>query len=90
MYKCVTLTKPSPDGIGTLVIQNTWVRSEIAVVGAVLDRLECSETGQIRSGWKVVEVADVERDGRYLLPRAHRTSIFGSLEHNRTRKDKGN
>ena len=56
MYKCVTLTKPSPDGAGLLVMQNAWVRSEIAIPGAVLDRLECPETGMIRNGWTVTDV----------------------------------
>jgi hypothetical protein len=69
MYRMCDLTKVVPDG--TLLIQNTWIRSEIAIVGAVLKNLRDADTGVIRDGWTVASVSKEERPESYLMARVH-------------------
>ena len=69
MYKMVTLAKPVEGGTARL---ETWIRSEIAVVGAVLDKLKDVESGEVRYGWTVESVGDGERPEKLLIAQSHR------------------
>jgi hypothetical protein len=73
-YKQCCLSKPVEGGTAYM---HSWIRSEIAMPGQVLDKLEDSETGVWEFGWKV----------KLLIHRSHRTNVFGSLEANRTPKE---
>ena len=83
-YRQCSLSKPVKDGTAYM---HSWIRSEIAVPGQVLDKLEDTETGVWEYGWKVKDVADTELPEKLLIHRSHRTNVFGSLEANRTPKE---
>lgn len=69
MYKMCSLTKKVDDGV--LIIQNTWIRSEIAVIGNVLDKLKDVDSGIVRDGWTVESATVEERPESYLMARVH-------------------
>lgn len=68
MYKLVTLSKPVEGGVARL---ETWIRSEIAIQGVVLDKLKDAEFGLIRSGWMVESVGASERAENTLISQSH-------------------
>jgi hypothetical protein len=69
MYKMCDLTKVVSDGI--LLMQNQWIRSEIAIPGAVIDKLRDVDTGVVRCGWTVADASADERPESYLMGRVH-------------------
>jgi len=49
-YMQCQLSKPVDGGVARMV---SWIRSEIAVPGNLLGRLEDADTGRIETGWRV-------------------------------------
>ena len=68
MYKQCTLRKPVEGGTAWMV---SWIRSQVAVVGRELDRLEDAETGVIESGWFVHDVTEPAMPEQLLIRQAH-------------------
>jgi hypothetical protein len=68
MYKMVTLSKVVEGGVARL---ETWIRSEIAIQGVVLDKLKDAESGEIRNGWTVESVGATGRPEKELISRSH-------------------
>lgn len=83
-YKQCQLTKETNDGTAFMV---SWIRSELAHIGKTIDRLEDTETGVVEMGWKVMGVSDRAYPENLLMYRSHRP-VFGSLEANKTKKEK--
>ncbi len=71
MYKLVTLRKDNGDGTFT-VMWSQWIRSELAVVGNVIDKLKDADSGVIRSGFTVVSASAEERAESLLIPKLHK------------------
>jgi hypothetical protein len=69
MYKMVTLIKQVPDGVLCI---DTWIRKEVAIKGAVLDKLKDMTTGQIRNGWTVESVVEGEVTEQFLMGRSNK------------------
>ena len=90
MYKQCNLSKPVTEGehAGGTAFMTSWIRSELAIPGVVIDKMEDPETGRWENGWKVEDATEPAVDERLLIHRSHRTNVFGSLEANRTAKDK--
>jgi len=84
-YKQCNLCKPVDGG---MAFMTSWIRSEIAMPGKVITKLEDTETGVWENGWKVIDASASEMPEHLLIQRSHRSNVFGSLEANRTKKDK--
>ena len=72
MYKLCTLAKLTEEGYPAFFI--SWIRSDIAILGAIIDNLKCTETGRIKNGWTVHSVGegyDCERPEWILIPKSH-------------------
>jgi hypothetical protein len=69
MYRFATLVKPVEGGVAKM---HTWIRSEIAIPGALLDKLKDVETGVIKNGWTVEWVGDCDRPEHVLISKSHR------------------
>lgn len=54
MYQMCDLTEPVNGGVARMT---SWIRSEVAIPGKMLDRLEDTDTGQIENGWSVESAA---------------------------------
>jgi len=58
---------------------NSWIKSELAVPGRVISKLEDPETGTIENEWKVVWDTEPEMSESMLRKRARRYDVFGSI-----------
>lgn len=68
MYRQCVLTKPLDGGTAYMV---SWIRSQLAVIGKVLDKLEDAETGRLEYGWKVIEASEQAMPEGLLIHQAH-------------------
>jgi hypothetical protein len=71
MYRLVSLRKDNGDGTVT-VMWSQWIRSELAVVGNVIDKLKDVDSGVIRSGFTVVDASDEQRAESQLISKLHK------------------
>ena len=49
-----------------------WIRSELAVVGLVIDKLKDVDSGLVRSGFTVVNASAEERPESLLISKLHK------------------
>lgn len=76
MYLLCHLSKPVEGGVARMT---SWIRQAVAKPGAVLSRLEDTETGVFETGWRVDSASGPAFPESLLLKRSHK-KVFGSIK----------
>ncbi len=76
MYLMCQLSKPVEGGVARMT---SWIRQAVAKPGAVLGRLEDTETGVFETGWQVDSASGPALPESLLLKRSHK-KVFASIK----------